>query len=61
MYDGIGNAEPTQQDAKEIESRRHHYCQLGLHGTSINDGRDRISGVVKSVYGFVKQDKDQRK
>ncbi|MPN20509.1 hypothetical protein SDC9_167888 [bioreactor metagenome] len=61
MHNGIGNAESAQQDAKEVENRRHHHCQLGLHGPGINDGRDRIGGVVKSVYGFVKQDKDQRR
>ncbi len=57
--DGIGNANPAEQDPEEIEYTGKEHRKMGRHGLGVDNCRHRVSGVMKSVDELEAEDKGQ--
>ena len=61
MHDGIGHAQTAQQNAEEVEERRHRHRKLGTHRPGVDNRRDGVCSIMKTVDCFVKQYESQCK
>ncbi|MCY1301481.1 hypothetical protein D3C84_1196730 [compost metagenome] len=59
MDDGIGHADTAQQHTEEVEDPRKDHRPIGRHGLGIDDGGDRVGGVVETVDELECQDECQ--
>ena len=55
MHNGIGYAETAQQNAEEVEERRHRNSKLRPHCASVDNRSHRVCGIMETVNRFVKQ------
>ncbi|MCY1441736.1 hypothetical protein D9M71_580680 [compost metagenome] len=57
--DGIRHADPAQQHAEEVEHTGEEHRQVRRHGFGVDNGRHRVSGVMKAVDELEGEDKGQ--
>ncbi|MCY1431901.1 hypothetical protein D9M71_478780 [compost metagenome] len=59
VHDGVGNANPAEQDPEKVENAGKEHGQMRRHGFGIDDCGNRVSGVMKAIDELEGEDKGQ--